>query len=394
MANLRIKASLDKSDYDKGLDSIKEASKSLNSSLQGLGGVGGIIAGVFGGNIISGAISSLFSMLNDKISESRQEMIKLGHDSENIGIKPSDLDEIVESFHRYGVAGDEVISMFGRMESARESALAGNKEMVKSFADLGINLQELAKKTPRGLFEAAMAHNAAVGGTGDSADAMKNIFGKGMRRPGMQRASLAFGSGGVEQGAIGLSDEAAIAEKLGGQKSHSFWKSFTNFMNKPLPGIGGWSIPGAPGTLGVSGSEIKNEQAEMQKANEKRIADNLAAIERTKKKQNDFQDALAAERERNAGDEEAERDEEIKHGLRLERPEVDSLQKRGLIAGGAPVNNLAYAEGKRQTQYQHQIAETNRKIEAHLAIMVRHTAALKAIEKMFPGLTDQGGGIQ
>ena len=122
-AEIKVRSTLDARQYNEALSAMKNGAAQLNQSM---GSVGGIAAGVFGGNLIQGAVSRLIGW----VREAQQSFVGLAHAAENIGIDATALDEVHDTFARVGVAGDAVNAMFRRMESARESAINGNASAI------------------------------------------------------------------------------------------------------------------------------------------------------------------------------------------------------------------------------------------------------------------------
>ena len=384
MANLRVKATLDRSEYERGLDSMKNASKDLNQSF---GQIGGIIAGVFGGNLVTGAISGMYSAIADSMGQARQEAVQLGRAAENIGINPSEFNEIEDTFKRFGQGGEEVTAMFGRLESARDKLLAGNPKAIKSFRDLGLSMEQVAQMDPKQLFDAISAAYAKAGGAGDVGTAAGDVFGKGMRNVGNQRAMKAYGGGQRFEPLFAPTDWDVVAIQMREIQKERRSQGLRNFW-KMIQGAA------AQSPHGVATGDVTAEIQRREEANAKRIEDNNAAIERAKQEKADRDAAINAENARYQKDLEDERNDEIEKGVHLTRPETDAYRRRGLIAGnaGGVDNNMTYAIARQHVQVSLQILEVNRRMEAKLAFATQHKTALRKIEERYPGLGKAGSG--
>ena len=393
MAKLKVSATLDRTEYERGLEAMKNAGKGLNDSLQSLGAIGGVMAGVFGGNLLTGAISKAWEAITGAMGEARKEAVKLGHESENIGIHPEEFEEIANVFHRFGMSGDEVSSMFGRLETARNKLLAGNPATVKAFRDLGLSMEQVASMDPKELFDAVSAAYAKGGGSGMTGTAAADIFGKGMRNVGNQRAMMSYGGGERFDPAIKSTDWDTVAIELREIQKERRSQSWRNVW-KTIQGTA------ASAPHGVSPHDVQAEIDAREAANAKRAEDNKAAIEQAKQERRERDAAVAAENERFQDAEIAERDEEIKRGVRLERPETDQYRRRGLIAGNAAsaTDNMAYVIARQHVQISMQILECNRRMEAKMSNAAEHKKALRTIAERYPGLShgdeSEGEGIE
>ena len=377
-AEIKVKAGLDRSAYDKGLDAMKDGAKQLNSSMQNLGSIGGIMAGVFGGNMISGMVSGVFGKLSSAIAESREQMIQLSHDSENIGIDPQALNGIQETFDHFGQSGDKVAAMFGRMAQARDKALGGNEKMVASFRDLGISIADLTSMDTEELFNKIA--RAYAGSTGGVRSAAGDVMGKGLRGAGASRALSDYGEGKRYGAAYDLQSTTVIQSGMVDQKNKEAWHTIGNIAQEF------WTRFTSP--IGSHG-DAEQEGIDRQFAQMKTNRHNREALAHTQETDAMKKAAGTAEDERYAKDVEAERKREIEEGLSVHVAQGDSYARKGMMAGGGAVNTMAYQQGRRQVQLAEQLLESSRKIEAQLGIKKRHDEALKNISGMVGGASDQ-----
>ncbi|MFA6063956.1 MAG: hypothetical protein WC736_15315 [Gallionella sp.] len=380
MANLRVKATLDRSEYDRGLESIKNSSNALNDSLKSLGSVGGMIAGVFGGNLLSGIIERAWQGISGAMEESSAKMAKLGHESETLQIMASELREVQSLFAKFGVEGDGVTAMFGRLANARDKALGGDSKMLKDFEQLGFTLDELQNKDAKQIFDKL----AAAYAEGGDRNAAISLIGKSIKDPNVQRALSQYGSGErADQafsaaGNINLNSLVAdISEKKGVRRKAGRENFFGQFASDFKIGLG--TLTG--GLMGVSVNEIEKEKQDKAESAQREAAARESARKSAAERAKSTEEATKAEEARYAKDVEAERRKEIENGMRLDRPGADNFARRGLMVGGSAVNTQAYAEGRKQVQLAQQLLESSRKIEAHLAIAARHKEATDAIKR-------------
>ena len=129
MAFLSIMARLgmDATGFQAGIKQAESASsglsKSLNSKLKGA------IAGAFGTAAIAGMTAKLIEQV---------KAIKLT--SDRLGISTTSLQQFEKAATLTGSSLDEVTGFIEKMNSARDEALAGNEQMIKSFERLGVNM--------------------------------------------------------------------------------------------------------------------------------------------------------------------------------------------------------------------------------------------------------------
>lgn len=132
MAFLSIMARLgmDATGFQAGIKQAQSASaglsKSLNSNLKGA------IAGAFGTAAITGMTAKLIEQV---------KAIKLT--SDRLGISTTSLQQFEKAATLTGSSLDEVTGFIEKMNSARDEALSGNEQMIKSFERLGVNMTAL-----------------------------------------------------------------------------------------------------------------------------------------------------------------------------------------------------------------------------------------------------------
>lgn len=411
MPEIRTKATLDRSQFDAGLEGMKTATKQLNQSL---GSIGGMAAGVFGGNFITSAVQSAFSFLVDNLKTAHEEMVQMGRDSENIGITPQQLDEVSDAFAKFGVSGERVVQMFGYLDRARQQALDGNKQMIKSFDDLGISLKDLTELDPKELLDRVSAASATTGGR-----QMQDIFGRGGSDRAMNRALRRYGQGERWKVGLGPTDEDVIAEQLAGVNRERWyrtmgnaWKKLTAYlsrkseheyrdqvtMNKVSPALG--FIQWIKNTFGASQEDIDSEmkaRTDQAKRDQQRDAETL---KRNQKEASDYKMWMDAEEKRYTSEKTKAREEEMLIGAKLSPMSADAFRKKGLITGNAAAttDSLAYSLGRQQLSVQQQILEMNRRIAKNTEIQRGHQTRVAQIKAAFPGAEDMtdtmGGGVE
>ena len=82
MPTIKTKATLDRSEYESGLDALKSRVLDFNQSL---GQTGGMMAAVFGGNFLSNALTGALSAFKAFSASAREEVADLGKNAGNIG---------------------------------------------------------------------------------------------------------------------------------------------------------------------------------------------------------------------------------------------------------------------------------------------------------------------
>lgn len=407
MPSLKVKATLDRSDYEKGLDAMKNASKSLNTSLQGLGSVGGMIAGVFGGNAITG----LFQNLISSIQAATDKELEFAKTSETLNFDTRELHDLVNVWEHFGGTIGNVTQLYGRLQGALAKFNTGDPAMTKAFKALGINSREQAAEMGNdAVFKQVLNRFGAARGAGDIGVAGQEIFGRGINNPINRRAMIAYANGERYGGKIaGVDIEAPTSEEdIALQKSAGKKKKFDKALDNVLARfwakivtrpedkggnaleMAGRAMGGVPALLanvrdffGVDKSEIKKESDKRAAEKAETKGQDKDAIARADAEKKAHEKALSDETKRHASDLEAERRRELEEGLHIQRPETDGYQKRGILAAGGEVNTMAYQIGRQQVEIQRQLLESSRRIEARLAIDQRHKTALAEINNKF-----------
>jgi hypothetical protein len=355
--------------------------------------------------MIQGAVSRLIGW----VREAQQSFVGLAHAAENIGIDATALDEVHDTFARFGVAGDAVNAMFSRMESARDSAINGNAAAIKSFEALGITLENLARMNPKQLYDAIAASNAAAGGAGDASVATEQIFGRGMKKGAMRKAFRSYGEGEWFESFAEADEDAVTATRVASTRAGLAWKGFENalgnvwgqIVQKPRVDSAGKATTEAwmagipivgPGIIagraisGVGRKELDKDRPTTPEDEAKLEADRRAAIERTRKRREEVE----AENTRHQNELNAMRNEEIEKGVRWQPAPVDSLRRRGLVAGGEAGGEIAYAMARRQVEISERIAANTERTNRLLAEKTKHEGNLARIT----GGADYGKEIQ
>ena len=383
MPKIVTRATLDRSDYDKGLDAMKGAAKSLNQSMQSLGGVGGVLAGVFGGNMLTG----LASKIKDLYMQAHESMVQLGHASENIGIDPEKLERIEATFEHFGQSGETVVAMFGRMTQARDKFLADNPKMVAAFSAMGLgNKQAVAGMSNEELFDKISA--AYAGGTGGVRSAAGDILGRGLRSPGTSRALASYGGGNRYGTFFEPSSKDIVQAQMADVGMGVLKKSLLNFIHSD------WFVAGVFAPLvrkyirPLTDKPVADEMAARAAEQEKLKKQNAAALDNQLETDALRKAATNAEDDRYAKDLEKEKKRELEEGLHMQRPEADTYQRRGLLAAGGAVNTMAYAQGRQQIQLAQELLRSSNRIVAHLAIIARRKEGVKQVANLFGEASD------
>ena len=369
---IKVKSTLNASAYNEALASMKKGAAELNQSM---GAIGGVAAGVFGGGLIQSAVSTLVGW----VKRAEASFVSLGHAAENIGVSATGLDEVHDTFARFAVSGDAVNTMFGRMESARESAINGNAKAIKSFRDLGISIQELTRMNPRELFDAIAGGFAGAGGKGDASVGAENIFGRGMKRGGMRKGLRAYGEGQRFDPAVGVDEEAVSAAKAAAVKKGLALKAVENAAGNAYgaavqkPGMGGigrnigeLTMAGLPmwGAMIMAGRAIfgvgKKDLAENAPTSNRQKLEERWAREEAAKRTKRTQEQLDAENARHLAAQQTARNDEIAAGVRWQAAPADSFKKKGMIVGGdMGGGDMVYANARHQTELLERIARSN-----------------------------------
>jgi hypothetical protein len=348
---------------------MKASAKELNQSF---GSLGGIIAGVFGGNVLTAALSRVWVAIRTGITNAREEMVKFGKDAENLGVPMEPLRDAIDMFERFGQSGETVVSMFGRIAAARDQAMAGNEKMTKAFQALGMSLEQLADMDDQQVFDKI----AAMFAGGEGRSAAGEILGQGLKTPSIRRAVSAYGGGERIQMAGEATEEDSVRAQMYDRYKSEGFREFGNFLRFLNP------MQFAERAV-VRDDDVAAEMEKRRAEQEKIKRENLEALQAERVRKFEVKRATEDEDARYAADKQRERESEIREGLRMERPDVDSYARRGMLAAGALQNTDAYSTGRQQVQLAQQLLESSRRIEAHMAIEARHKDAVKQIQNRY-----------
>jgi hypothetical protein len=348
-----------------------------------------VYAGVFGGNMITAGFQKLFSAIRDATNEE----VEFARQAENLGVDNTGLHEMVDTFEHFGGSLSTVTGLFGKLSAAKAKFLSGDAKMGNSFAALGISKEQAADMSNMELFNAIAGKYSATRGGGDVGVAAGSIFGRGMNKPATRRSLIAYGAGeryGAQIAGVDVADandQEAQALKVSTDKMTRMYKGMKNIlvrgwaeiitvnketygamdrMNDALSGNVFKAIFGtARGTINAElGKKSVNQEEEKKQSADAITRANAEAAQ--KKKDTDAENARFAK----------EQAEERIAGMNMHGPAADSYARRGLFAGGAPVNNAAYTIGRQQVQLTRELLESSRRIESNL----RHKETLQAIK--------------
>lgn len=162
IAELKARATMDKSQFDSALGSMKSGIGGIASPLKALGGMVGAAFSV-------GAVVAFGKALAAEASQTKRM-------SDGIGVSVGMLDELGDMAERAGASGEGFQQKIARLVDTQEEAAKGNKEAAESFARLGISVGDLTKLSPEQLLE-----RVAIGAQNDATaiSDLNNVMGKG-----------------------------------------------------------------------------------------------------------------------------------------------------------------------------------------------------------------------
>lgn len=398
MAKLRMESSLDPSGFKAGLKEIQSGVGQLNTQMSQLSG----LASAFGVGLGLGSIGAGISELVNMFGESAKKARELALGAEALEIPANVLDSWQELFEMMGSSGEQVTSFFGRLESSREAAIAGNEKMAASFEKIGISIEDLTKLNIEDLAKRVAESAAGSGMTGEASLGIEAIAGKMAKSPAFRRALMAMGEGKTT--GVRTELDPGTAEWLleqerasqAGKKSRSNWRA--NFMRQ------------AGGLFGLSDAVMRaNEQSPEEKAADEakfaawqREMGVTAAPQLTREQQRaqareraeSNKAAIAAENARHASAVTGMQMDEIEKGVHSGHTQVDAFTRRGLVSGGGAFDTAAYALARRQMEVERlQTLALDRNTKA-LEEKNRHDAAMKRLKSGASVFVGGGGDAE
>jgi hypothetical protein len=209
---IQVGFEIDVAGFKRGIDQVKSASGQLASGI-GTAIKGAAAAFAAGSALIVGAAHGMY----DAMSQGG-ELVDL---SERTGLAIDKLMELQVAFDQAGIGAAEVGPLVNKMQNAIADAAAGSAAGQKTFADLGLSLEELGTMDAAGQMETIGQAIAGIEDPVRRTQASMDIFGKS---GGKMLALFASGGLGGAQEALGgqaqlMAQNAAyfdeITDKLG-----------------------------------------------------------------------------------------------------------------------------------------------------------------------------------
>lgn len=209
---IQVGFEVDVAGFKRGIDQVKSASGQLAS------GIGTVIRGAAaafaaGSAVVVGAAHGMYEAMSQG-----GELVDL---SERTGLAIDKLMELQVAFDQAGIGAAEVGPLVNKMQNAIADAAAGSATGQKTFADLGLSLEELGGMDAAGQMDTIGQAIAAIEDPVRRTQASMDIFGKS---GGKMLALFAAGGLGGAQEALGgqaqlMAQNAAyfdeITDKLG-----------------------------------------------------------------------------------------------------------------------------------------------------------------------------------
>lgn len=199
---LRVEASLDTAKFVDGAKKIQKESKqteaTVKSSFSGIGaaakaGIAGFAAAFTIGALTAGIKAALDYAASLKTL------------SQQAGVTARDFQELRFAAGQTGVGQRELEQGLERMNTSLSKAADGSKAARKAFADVGVSIDDIAKKSNRQIFEQIAEGMKNQGGAARNAAAATTIFGE----------SAANLTPLLDQGSEGINNLANAAQELG-----------------------------------------------------------------------------------------------------------------------------------------------------------------------------------
>lgn len=166
---IQVGFEVDVAGFKRGIDQVKSASGQLAS------GIGAVVAGAAaafaaGSAVVVGAAHRMYEAMSQG-----GELVDL---SDRTGLAIDKLMELQVAFDQAGIGAAEVGPLVNKMQNAIADAAAGSATGQKTFADLGLSLEELGTMDAAGQMDAIGQSIAAIEDPVRRTQASMDIFGK------------------------------------------------------------------------------------------------------------------------------------------------------------------------------------------------------------------------
>ena len=356
MSRLEFKSTLDSRQYERGINNIQGRNRGLEGGL-------GRLRGMIGRAFAVGAVIAFARAVGRAVGR----LVGMGSEMNDLARRTG---LTIESFQRWtqliedaGGSQQNLVTGMDRLRDAQGQVLRGNETMTRSFADLGISVDEISRLNPEQLFRRVSEALAESGSSARAMSAASDLLGR-RNLPALREAML-----DIAEGADGVSGrmreiEAVNAAALDAMANgwRRFWQGVRQGAANALGEVArGFSQLFTGRDFGAEALEraAKREAAEA----EARLADAEMLKEKELETVREVAAARRAERQKEAVELEqiAERAAE-RFSLAVRG---DQFRQIGGVLGSVESPELAAA--RQQVQIQRSIAEYTRRTAENTA---------------------------
>lgn len=195
---LRATLSADTANFEAGMRRAQGAAATAHTGIaRSMGLIKGSLAG-----LAAGLSVGLFANL---IKNSLEFAGSLGETAQQLGVTSRELQVFRYAAGQSGVSAEGMEKALAKMSISMSKAISGGKEAQKAFGALGVEMDDLQRGDRTQIFAKIADQMVKQGGAAKNSAAGMVVFGRGV----MQLAPV------LDQGAKGISEYAAAAEKLG-----------------------------------------------------------------------------------------------------------------------------------------------------------------------------------
>jgi hypothetical protein len=165
-AEIKSKASLDATQFNRGINGMKQSVSGFASG--SMKQLGGMIAGAF-------AVGSVVNFAKNTL-EAAQSLTEF---SNNTNVNVERLQALRLVAERSGSSMEHMDTSLSRIYKAQAEAAGGNKNIIESFKRLGLSVDQVQSMQPDQMFEAISKATLNVGAASEETAAAGTILGKG-----------------------------------------------------------------------------------------------------------------------------------------------------------------------------------------------------------------------
>ena len=223
---IKVTTAVDNTGFTTGLESMKAESEKFGDSVkEEFGGIFDKISGI--GVAAAAAFIAAFEMVKDAIGEAIENAVKFANASERFGIGTTQLQQLTNAAQQHGATMEDVTSAYNKLLINSQGAIEGNREMIDSFAALGVSVDDLKSKSLDEVMNQIADGTANATDKGAAYDSIVKVLGKSA---GNLFDTLKLGSEQIKAvgDASGVMSEFTIRSLDNMEKaSKGFWGQFT-----------------------------------------------------------------------------------------------------------------------------------------------------------------------